>query len=136
MNPSPLPQDELRINPVTLSFSGDLEKTFLDDYFTKSLGHVRIASLLAILFYAAFGILDAWLVPEMKHQLWFIRFALFIPFTFAVFLFSFSRHFKKYMQLSIAAIVMAGGLGIIAMIRIMPFTEIFYRRYGYWDNSR
>jgi len=114
----------MKINPITLSFSGDLEKTFLDDYFTKSLRHVRMACLIAIFFYGAFGILDSLLVPEMKHQLWFIRYVLFIPFTFVVFLFSFSRHFKKYMQLSIAFVVMVAGLGIINMIRIMPFAEM------------
>ena len=84
-----------------------------------------MASLIAIFFYGAFGILDSWLVPEMKYQLWFIRYAIFIPFTLCLFLFSFSRHFKKYMQLSIAAVIMAAGLGIITMIRIMPFTEIY-----------
>lgn len=125
MAPPPSLQDEIKINPVTLSFSGDLEETFLDDYFTKSLRHVRMASLIAIFFYGAFGILDSWLIPEMKHQLWFIRYAIFIPFALCFFLFSFSRHFKKYMQLSIAAVIMAAGLGIIAMIRIMPFTEIY-----------
>jgi PAS domain S-box-containing protein len=117
--------DDLKINPLTLSFSGDLEKTYRDDYFIKSLGHVRIACLIAIFFYGAFGVLDAYLVPDLKHQLWFIRYALFIPFAFAVFLFSFSRHFKKYMQFCIAAVVIAAGLGIIAMIRIMHFMDVY-----------
>jgi PAS domain-containing protein len=63
-------------------------------------------------------------VPDLKHQLWFIRYALFITFAFAVFLFSFSRHFKKYMQLCIATLVLTAGLGIISMIAIMPSNEI------------
>ncbi len=124
MIPPPVPSDEIKINPITLSFPGNLEEVFRDEYFAKSLKHVRMACLMAIFFYGAFGILDAWLVPEMKHRLWFIRYALFIPFTFAVFLFSFSPHFKKYMQLSIASVVMLAGLGIIGMIMIMPFAEI------------
>jgi len=81
--------------------------------------------LMAIFFYGAFGILDAWLVPQVKYQLWLIRYAIFIPFTFAIFLFSFSRYFKKYMQLCIAAVVTVAGLGIINMIRIMPLAEIY-----------
>ncbi len=117
--------DDLKINPFTLSFSGDLEKAYRDDYFAKSLGHVRIACLIAIFFYGAFGVLDAFLVPDVKYQLWFIRYALFIPFALAVFLFSFSRHFKQYIQFSIATVVLAAGLGIIAMIRIMHFTDVY-----------
>lgn len=117
--------DGLKINPLTLSFTGDLEKTYRDGYFVKSLGHVRIACLIAIFFYGAFGVLDAFLVPDVKYQLWFIRYGLFIPFAFAVFLFSFSRHFKKYMQFCVASVVLAAGLGIIAMIRIMHFTDVY-----------
>ena len=117
--------DDLKINPFSLSFSGDLEKAYRYDYFAKSLGHVRIACLIAIFFYGAFGVLDAFLVPDVKYQLWFIRYALFIPFALAVFLFSFSRHFQQYIQFSIAAVVLAAGLGIIAMIRIMHFTDVY-----------
>lgn len=124
MTPPPSAHDEVKIHPITLSFSGDLEEPFLDDYFKKSLKHVRIASLIAVFFYGAFGMLDFWLVPGFKDQLWVIRYAFFIPFALGFFLFSFTRHFKKYMQPSIAAVILAAGLGIIAMICIMPPSEI------------
>ena len=113
--------DKFRINWLTLSFSDDLEKAFQDKFFQNSLRQARFAFLLAIFFYSIFGILDAWLVPEAKHKLWFIRYAIFVPYAFSVFLFSFSRHFKKYMQLSIALGVLIGGVGITAMILIAPY---------------
>ena len=113
--------DKFRINWLTLSFSDDLEKVFQDKFFQNSLRQARFAFLLAIFFYSIFGILDAWLVPEAKHKLWFIRYAIFVPYAFSVFLFSFSRHFKKYMQLSIALGVLIGGVGITAMILIAPY---------------
>jgi PAS domain S-box-containing protein len=56
----------------------------------------------------------------VKRKLWLIRYAIFLPFTTAIFLFSFSKHFKKYMQLSGVAVVSVAGLGIIAMILIAP----------------
>lgn len=115
------PLDEIKVNLLTLSFPGNFEEAFLDDYFQKSLRHVRIALLLGIFFYGIFGILDAWLVPEVKQKLWIIRYAIFCPFLFIVLLFSFSAHFKKYMQLSIAAAVLVAGLGIVAMIVIAPY---------------
>ncbi len=115
------PLDEIKVDFLTLSFSGNFEEAFLDDYFQKSLRHVRIALLLGLFFYGIFGILDAWLVPEVKQKLWIIRYAIFSPFLFIVLLFSFSAHFKKYMQLSIAATVLVAGLGIVAMIVIAPY---------------
>ncbi|MCK4789160.1 MAG: PAS domain S-box protein, partial [Desulfobacteraceae bacterium] len=114
------PAHEIKANLFTLSFPEDLEKAFLDDYFQKSLRHVRIALLLGLFFYGIFGILDAWLVPEVKEKLWFIRYAIFSPFILATFLFSYSGHFKRFMQLSIAAVILVAGLGIIAMILVAP----------------
>ena len=113
--------DKIKINWITLSFPKDLEKAFLEQYFRDSLRQVRIALALGIFFYGVFGILDAWLVPDAKLQLWFIRFVVICPFLCANFLFTFSRQFKKYIQLSIASTVLAGGFGIIAMIVIAPY---------------
>jgi PAS domain S-box-containing protein len=114
------PQNEIRANLLTLSFPEELEQDFLDDYFEKSLRHVRIALLLGFFFYGIFGILDAWLVPNVKQALWLIRYAIVFPFLLGAFLFSYSNHFKKFMQLSIAVVILVAGLGIIAMIIIAP----------------
>jgi len=108
-------------NPFTLSFREDLEETFLDDYYQKSLWHVRMTLLLAIFFYSIFGVLDAWLVPTVKQELWAIRYIIFLPFVFGVFLFSFSHRFKRYMQLCLSAVIVLAGLGIVVMILIAPY---------------
>ncbi len=65
-----------RIRPLTLKFSGKLqgmEKEFLDDYFTRSIGPMRFSLVLAIFFYGIFAVLDALIFPELKHLFWFIR---------------------------------------------------------------
>jgi PAS domain S-box-containing protein len=113
--------DEIKPNLFTLSFPPDLEQEFLQDYFKKSLKHIRTAMLLAIFFYGFFGILDAFIVPEVKQKIWIIRYAGFVPFVFSIFFFSFSRYFKKYWQISIAAIILFAGVGIIQMILIAPY---------------
>ncbi|UCF83595.1 MAG: PAS domain S-box protein [Desulfobacteraceae bacterium] len=113
--------DEIKANLFTLSFQGELEEAFLDDYFRKSLRHVRIALLLAIFFYSIFGILDAWIVPDVKDKLWFIRYGVFVPFAFAVFLFSFTTHFKRFMPLCLTSVILVAGFGIIEMILIAPY---------------
>jgi PAS domain S-box-containing protein len=107
---------DVRYNLISLSFESNTEKAFRQDYFEKSLKHVRIAILLSIFYYAVFGILDALLVPQEMYKLWLIRYGGYCPFAFAIFLFSFSMRFQKYDQVAVAAIVLGAGLGIIGMI--------------------
>ena len=108
-------------NIFSLSFAGALEKEYLYIFYNNSLRHVRLSLLLAIFIYSVFGILDHWIVPEVKEDLWLIRFALFCPYVLLIYLFSYTKHFKKYMQLSIFSVVLFAGIGIIAMILIAPF---------------
>jgi len=115
------PPSAFRLNLLTLTFPGDLERAFRDNYFQNSLRQIRIALLSGICMYSIFGFLDAWLVPEAKHMLWFIRFVFFDPYILFVVLFSFSHHFKKYMQLSLSIGMLIGGLGITAMVLIAPY---------------
>ena len=110
-----------KLNYFTLSFAKELEEAFLQDYFQKSLRHVRISLLLAIFIYGIFGILDAMLVPEVKQKLWLIRYTGFIPAAFAVFVFSFSNHFRNCMQLCLSAVILMAGVGIILMTLIAPY---------------
>ena len=104
-----------------LSFSGDFEDAFQEYYFHDALRHIRIALAVGLFFYAIFGLLDAWLVPDAKQKLWFIRYAVILPYVSTIFLFSFSRHFKKYGQLATASSLLVAGFGIIAMIVIAPY---------------
>ncbi len=112
---------ELESNMLTLSFGDDLEKDFYGVYFTNALRHIRISLLLAIFFYAIFGILDHWIVPEVEGKLWLIRYAFFCPYVLAVYLFSFTRFFKRFMQFTIFSVVLFAGIGIIGMIVIAPY---------------
>ncbi len=114
---------EMQLNWLTLSFvdkTGLLEKEFLDDYYLKFINQVRISLFIAIIFYSLFGILDAQLMPDMRNQLWFIRYVVFCPITAIILLLSFTRFYKKYMQLSLAFTIVHAGVGIIVMIVIAP----------------
>ncbi len=113
--------NDFELNLLTLAFKPALEKEFKERHFTKSLRQVRVAMLLSIAFFGIFGVLDAWIVPEVKHQLWIIRYAIFCPYVLAMFLFSFHSAFKPRMQLCIASIVALAGFGIVAMIMLAPY---------------
>jgi two-component system cell cycle sensor histidine kinase/response regulator CckA len=117
------PINEFKINLFSLSFEKDLENEFRDDYFRTSLRQVRLSLLLAIFFYGIFGLLDMWIVPEVKKYFWFIRYVIFCPFVLLIYMFSYTSYFKKYTQVSVALVVLVAGLGIIAMILIAPLAS-------------
>ena len=74
--------NQVELHPITLSFQGDLEKTFREDYLVNSLRTVRFSLVAGIVIYLVFGILDAVLIPSMKEALWIVRFAVVCPFLF------------------------------------------------------
>lgn len=112
-------QESFSVNYFTLTFKGELaefEKAYQDDYFIKSLNPFRFSLVLSMIFYGAFAFLDTVVVPELQGVFWFIRFGIVFPVLVAVFIFSYSNIFKKYMQFVISCIMFITGFGIIVMI--------------------
>jgi signal transduction histidine kinase/ActR/RegA family two-component response regulator len=112
-------QEPWSINPFTLAFTGALkqyEKAFSEDYFIRSLKPLRFSLILSMIFYGAFAFLDAVTVPSLKEVFWFIRFGIIFPILIAVFIFSYFKAFKKFMQSIISGIMFSTGFGIIVMI--------------------
>ena len=111
---------DMQLNPLSLKFSSPLEQEYFDDFFNKSLRRIRFSLLLAIVLFAVFGFLDAALAGDKKIVLWLIRYVLICPGLLAIFLFSFTPHFKKYMQQSSALGVIWVGLCVVQMIMVAP----------------
>ncbi len=112
-------QESFSVNYLTLTFKGELssyEKGYQDDYFIKSLNPFRFSLVLSMIFYGAFAFLDTVAVPELKGVFWFIRFGIVFPILVGVFIFSYSKLFKKVMQFVISCIMFITGFGIIIMI--------------------
>jgi signal transduction histidine kinase/ActR/RegA family two-component response regulator len=112
-------QESFSVNYFTLSFTGkntEYEEGYQDDYFVKSLNPLRFSLFLSMVFYGAFAFLDTVAVPDLKGVFWFIRFGIVFPILIAVFIFSYSKAFKKYWQFVISCIIFITGFGIIIMI--------------------
>ena len=112
-------QESFSVNYLTLTFKGELssyEKGYQDDYFIKSLNPFRFSLVLSMIFYGAFAFLYTVAVPELKGVFWFIRFGIVFPILVGVFIFSYSKLFKKVMQFVISCIMFITGFGIIIMI--------------------
>jgi two-component system cell cycle sensor histidine kinase/response regulator CckA len=112
--------NEMEINPVSLSFHGELEDGFREDYFINSLKMVRFSLLAGIALYGFFGILDAELIPQMKETLWIVRFAIVCPFLLGVIIFSYLPFYKHFFQFTVASAMIVAGSAIIYMIAILP----------------
>lgn len=111
---------EMELHPITLSFPEHIESSFLNDFYKKSLTLVRFSLFVGILLYSVFGILDAFVVPEVIKPLWLIRFAVVCPFLLGIILFSYSHRFRPFFQFSVTSAMIVSGLGIVFMILIIP----------------
>ncbi len=122
--------EHIPINRHRLRFPDELEEAFREDYFQKSVKQLRFGIILGASLYALFGFLDVWIFPSVKLQTWFVRYAVVLPACILVLLFSFSAHFKKYMQLMVFCVVLIAGAGIIAMMVIVQSPMNYFHFAG------
>ncbi len=108
--------EDALINKYSLRFPDELEQIYEEESFHNSLKQLRINILVVTLIYALFGILDVLITPDVHYQAWFIRYAIVIPFALVVVLFSFSRYFKQFQQITVSALTLVGGGGLVALI--------------------
>jgi hypothetical protein len=108
------------MHPFTLRFEPALEDAFGDEYFARTLTQVRLALVLAVLLYSVFGILDTWIAPDHRRELWFIRYAVVVPILLLCLAFSYSPQFRRYREWAVSVTVLIASLGIVAMTVIIP----------------
>jgi len=113
-------------NKITLAFSDKDEKLFREKYFLDSLFQFRIAFLLVIFLYGAFGYLDSTIIPEHASSFHVIRYFFVIPILSIVFLLSFTRIFRKVWQALLLLSVITGGVGIVIMTMFAQDNYAYY----------
>lgn len=105
------------------------EKAFILNYDEKAIPAMRLGFWVGAILYALFGILDYFLMPVSFVKIWFIRFALIIPFCSGMTALSYAKSLRRYMQSCFSLSAMAMGLGIVAMMAIADPSEPGYRYY-------
>ena len=105
------------------------EKEFLKHYDEQAIPAMRFGFWVAFILYGLFSILDYYLMPLSYTKIWFIRFGIVIPSATVVYILSYVRSFRPYMQgaLALGSVVM--GVGIVAMMAIADSSELGYRYY-------
>ena len=113
-------------NKITLSFSENDEQLFRKEYFHNSIFQFRIAFVMVIILYGAFGFLDSRMFPEFAGSFHKIRYLFVIPFFSIVLLLSFTGLFQKIWQLLLLMSFIIGGVGISIMTILVPENFAYY----------
>ena len=114
--PTASPERDRELGWLTLNFPKDLEREFRRDLARNSVGLFRLGVGIAFVLWAGFGLLDNWIVPEVKNEVWFIRYVIVVPFLIAAYLFTYSRYFVRYMQVAAAVVYLNSVFSLIAMV--------------------
>lgn len=112
-----------------LRFPAPLEKQFRLVYFDNSLAICRIAIAMTLLLWMAFGVLDYFVLPISRPQVWLVRFFVVTPILLGALLLSFSVHFRRLMQTSLFLMVLTGGFGLILISATSQPNEPGYSFY-------
>ena len=135
-----------------LRFPGALEQQFRRVYFDNSLAICRIAIAMTLALWMAFGVLDYFVLPVSRPQVWQVRFFIVSPILLGVFLLSFTSHFRRLMQFSLFLMVLVGGFGLIlisataqpnepgysfyyAGLMLIPLISYSFSRMRFWNAS-
>jgi hypothetical protein len=108
------------MDPVTLRFDEPLETEFADEFFARTLWQVRLALILGIFLYSVFGVLDVWIAPAQRRELWLIRYAAIGPLFAICLALSFAPGFRHLREITVSTTVAFAALGIVAMTAIIP----------------
>lgn len=106
-------QDEVKINPLTLSFSSDIMNESFSIYqATKALRVFRLSILLAIVIYIVFGFIQSIILSNPADSITIIRvfgIVFFISFYFLSFTSYFTQNYQKFVTL----FIIGGGINVI-----------------------
>ena len=127
--PAPRAPPEYRLHPLTLVFADKaLERRFIVENLERSLPAVRLFLLAGATLYAAFGLLDAYVIPEVRTASWLIRYAGVCPVLLGVILLTYTRVFRRFAQLALSVAMLSAGLGILGMTALAsaPGNALYY----------
>ena len=113
----------------TLAFEGNLEDDFLAASADQAIVIVRFGLLLAMVLYAAFGILDVAMLPETYRTVWAVRFGGVLPVLFATLAASFHPSFPRFFRPAVVLVSLVLGTGILLMIHLSQPQEPGHQDY-------
>ena len=121
--------DSLYSQAKRLHFPAGIETRYREDYFVNTISSTRIALLLGIVLYAAFGILDLYAAPLSWQSAWIIRYGIVIPLLVLTLFISYVEELREMVQPATCFSAIMAGLGVAYMIAITNEVEYGNRFY-------
>ena len=121
--------DSLYPQAKRLRFPEEVEHHYREDYFANTISSTRLALIMGIVLYAAFGILDLYAVPLSWQSAWIIRYGIVIPLFVLALSISYVPELKEYTQPATCFGAIVAGLGVSYMIAITNEVEYGNRFY-------
>ncbi len=118
-----------RIRLLTLEFDDPaVEAAYRDHLIERSRKTIGLALLVGGVIYAAFGLLDLYLVEEALTAILLIRFLIVSPLLFGVAMMTGTELFRRHAQVILAVAMSAAGMGIVAMTALAepPAAHLYY----------
>lgn len=112
-----------------LRFPDDVERAFRADYAERWRSTNRVAFMVGIATFAAFGLVDVLATTRSLGEVWLLRFVLGIPPAVVVLLLSYTSVFPRLMQPMTAVAVFVFGALVVAMEIVIGPDEIGHHLY-------
>src|SRR5690348_14347022 len=96
---------------------------FFRYYINNSIRSIRFSFILAIALHLLFIILDFYMAPESKEEIWMLRVIINIPILFLAFLVTYSKNFIRFSQLFLFMMSLFVGLNIFLIVSIVNINE-------------
>lgn len=111
----------LTLNKISLRFTNrNFERRYERTQVNQSLLLIRVSLALAVVLYAAFGILDAVVMSPVLWQIWGIRYGIVIPVLVGIAVSTYSRQFVSLSQILLSFAMLVAGIAIVIMTIIGP----------------
>jgi signal transduction histidine kinase len=101
---------------LTVRDNIELANDFPSYHVRQSLTSIRFSFLLGVILFAAFGILDLYMAPDSKGEIFFVRFYIVIPLLLSAFIVSYTQLFFSKSQVFQTVIASVIGLALIWII--------------------
>lgn len=106
------------------------EVKFKREYGISGIFQIRALYFLGLGLYAAFAVLDTWMMPESIRFSWLIRFGIVMPVFIIAFAYSFHHSYLHYHEILAFLVFFIAGSGITAMLGKAGPNEAAYKFYS------
>ncbi len=96
----------------------EVEDRFGEKNYERQIGITRLSVAGGALVFALFGILDLYVIPEVLHEAWALRFGLVCPVLFGLVAFSYTRFVNHRNSGLLSFVMLIPGFAVVTMTAI------------------